>query len=156
MSSLNTLLFATDFSKGSAKASSIATTLAQLSGAKLYVIHVASLVDSTIYWQDPLLASGVDPGQLNGEIVKEAEKKLSEFVAINFQSDDENGLKDVESRVVSGGVAYEIIIGEAQRVGADMIILGTHGRSGLERVLVGSTAERVVRSSPIPVLTSRG
>ena len=47
------------------------------------------------------------------------------------------------------------MINQARKVNADLIIMGTHGRTGLEKMLVGSTAEKVVRSSPIPVLTVR-
>jgi nucleotide-binding universal stress UspA family protein len=53
------------------------------------------------------------------------------------------------------GSGYNDIIEASKQLGADMIILGTHGKTGIEKILVGSTAERVVRHSPIPVLTVR-
>lgn len=53
------------------------------------------------------------------------------------------------------GVPYEGILSEAARLGADLIVMSTHGRSGIAHALVGSVAERVVRQSPIPVCTVR-
>jgi nucleotide-binding universal stress UspA family protein len=53
------------------------------------------------------------------------------------------------------GVPYDEIIKKALELPADLIIMGTHGRSGLDHVLFGSTAEKVVRKSPVPVMTVR-
>jgi universal stress protein A len=55
--------------------------------------------------------------------------------------------------VMQTGSAHDAIVGAAKRVKADLIIMATHGRTGLTRMLIGSTAERVVRTSPVPVLT---
>ena len=55
--------------------------------------------------------------------------------------------------VIQTGSAHEAIISAARRVKADLIVMATHGRTGLSRMLIGSTAERVVRTSPCPVLT---
>jgi nucleotide-binding universal stress UspA family protein len=51
---------------------------------------------------------------------------------------------------------YEVILREAQNVNADLIVMGTHGRGGLPRLLLGSDAEFVLRQSPVPVLLVRG
>ena len=64
------------------------------------------------------------------------------------------GFDDYESFIVPG-IAYEEIIKTAQEQEADLIVMGTHGRAGLDHVLFGSTAEKVVRKSPIPVMTIR-
>jgi nucleotide-binding universal stress UspA family protein len=53
------------------------------------------------------------------------------------------------------GIPFEEILKRAKSLSADLIVVGTHGRTGLEHVLVGSTAERLVRRSTIPVLTVR-
>ncbi|MEK7715145.1 MAG: universal stress protein, partial [candidate division NC10 bacterium] len=53
------------------------------------------------------------------------------------------------------GVPFEEIVKAAEKEGADMIVMGTHGRSGLNRLLLGSVAERVIRLAPCPVLTVR-
>ena len=62
--------------------------------------------------------------------------------------------ENYESHVLPG-IPYDEIIKKAQEFNADLIVLGTHGRTGLDHVLFGSTAEKVVRKSPIPVMTIR-
>jgi nucleotide-binding universal stress UspA family protein len=83
-----------------------------------------------------------------GEVVHGAEDSMEDFVKEKF--------KDVKAqgRVVSGYAAEEIIE-QARDYGADLIVMGTHGRVGLDRILFGSVAEKVVKSSGIPVLTVR-
>jgi nucleotide-binding universal stress UspA family protein len=67
---------------------------------------------------------------------------------------------DVETSLVEGSQATEptaeILLQEAKRWNADLIVLGTHGRRGFERVMLGSVAEALVRNSPVPVLLVRG
>jgi nucleotide-binding universal stress UspA family protein len=63
-------------------------------------------------------------------------------------------VKDVEKMVVRG-VPFVEIIKTAKSKNADMIVIGTHGRTGIDHMLFGSTAEKVVRKSPCPVLTVR-
>ena len=58
--------------------------------------------------------------------------------------------------IVRNGDARDVILQTAEQVGADLIVMGTHGRRGLSRALLGSVAEMVVRTSPVPVLTVRG
>jgi len=60
----------------------------------------------------------------------------------------------LETTTVEGSPAREIV-DHAASIGADLVVMGTHGRSGVDRLLLGSVAERVVRSSPVPVLTVR-
>jgi nucleotide-binding universal stress UspA family protein len=59
-----------------------------------------------------------------------------------------------ERHLLEGGPSREITA-YAERSGADLVVMGTHGRGGIDRILLGSVAERVVRSSPVPVLTVR-
>jgi nucleotide-binding universal stress UspA family protein len=59
-----------------------------------------------------------------------------------------------ERHLLEGGPSREITA-YAERTGADLVVMGTHGRGGIDRILLGSVAERVVRSSPVPVLTVR-
>ena len=59
------------------------------------------------------------------------------------------------SSMLVGGVAWAQIVDLIEPVGAELVVVGTHGRSGLRRVLLGSVAERVVRLSSVPVLTVR-
>lgn len=64
------------------------------------------------------------------------------------------GLKDVERTVIKG-IPHEEIVEFARENGVDLIVMGTHGRRGLDRVFFGDTASRVVRKAPCPVLTVR-
>ncbi|MCU4739999.1 universal stress protein [Halobacteria archaeon AArc-m2/3/4] len=66
---------------------------------------------------------------------------------------DERGVH-VETAVLEGSPS-RVIVGEAQPEKCDLVVMGTHGRGGIDRLLLGSVAERVVRSSPVPVLTVR-
>ena len=86
--------------------------------------------------------------QLVGDIVTGAEKTMMEFVGKHFQ-----GLK-ASGKVVSGDAA-DAIVTMAEDEKADIIIMATHGRQGLNRLLFGSVAEKVVKSSPVPVMTIR-
>ncbi len=83
-----------------------------------------------------------------GEIVTGAEDTMNEFVKDNFKD------LNVTGKVVTGYPAEEILA-IAKAEGCDMIVMGTHGRKGIDRILFGSVAEKVVKSSPSPVLTVR-
>jgi nucleotide-binding universal stress UspA family protein len=118
------LLFPTDFSPASERAGLVAGEMARQQGVRLHVIHVVPPV--------------TDP--------EDSLEKLRRLAA-------ELG-KDlrVESALLSGRVAHQIIrYARDKRIGC--IVLGTHGRTGVSRVLLGSVAESVVRLAPCPVLT---
>jgi nucleotide-binding universal stress UspA family protein len=80
------------------------------------------------------------------EIIKGAERKLDEFV-----NDHLPGVSP-KAQVVLGDAAEEIL-NYVRSEGIDLVIMGTHGRKGLEKIVFGSVAERVVQKSPVPVLT---
>jgi nucleotide-binding universal stress UspA family protein len=65
-----------------------------------------------------------------------------------------NGVKDIERTVITG-VPHEEIINLAKKHKVDLIVMGTHGRKGVDRILFGSTAAQIVRFAPCPVLTVR-
>lgn len=139
------ILFPTDFSEGSANALPYAVDLAKNYGAKLYMLHV-------IY--DIATASGlhvphVSVDEMYKELLASAKKELERFGA-----DILKDLKDIEYTIIRG-IPYEEILKFAKENNIDLIVIGTHGRKGLDRVLFGSTAERVVRNSSCPVLTVR-
>ena len=83
-----------------------------------------------------------------GEIVSGAEKAMSQFVSENFEG------VETKAEVVVGYAAEEILE-IAEKEEADLIVMGTHGRKGIDRILFGSVAERVVKNSHLPVLTIR-
>jgi universal stress protein A len=137
MPAIRTLLHPTDFSERSAAALEVACSLARDYGASLVVLHVAHV---------PPFVGGeglVPPSE--DEIRAEADAHLNEL------SVPELGVP-VERRLVVGDPATEILH-LARDIDADMIVIGTHGRTGLGRLLMGSVAEQVVRRSECPVLT---
>lgn len=91
------------------------------------------------------------PGQTSGEVTyqeEQVDRKLLERLAQQFEKD--TGVRPVVD--VQLGTPVETILDEAEREGADMIVIGTHGRSGIRRALLGSVAEAVVREAKVPVV----
>lgn len=139
------ILFPTDFSEGAKNALPYAVDMARTYGAKLYLMHV-------IY--DIATASGLHVphtsiDQMYAEIQANAQKELE-----RFGLKEREGLSDVEYSV-KRGVPYEEILKFAKDNNINLIVIGTHGRKGIDRVLFGSTAERVVRNSSCPVMSVR-
>lgn len=139
------ILFPTDFSEGSAVAASYVADLASKYGAKVYVLHVVYDVAKASGWYLP----SVDLEAFFSEIHASAEQGLDKFVSDNLGS-----VADVEKAIVSG-LPFEEIVGFVRSKGIDLVVMGTHGRSGIDRVIFGSTAARVVRGAPCPVMTVR-
>lgn len=145
MNSLDTILVAIDFSDSSDKAFKTALFMAQKFSAKLVLVHVVN---------EPIDLRGfyvphISFDKLEEEITAGAEKMMEQFCRNHF-----NGFDNYESLIVPG-IPYQEIITVAENNQADIIVLGTHGRTGLDHVLFGSTAEKVVRKSLLPVLTVR-
>ena len=134
---LKTILVSTDFSPSSDAALAMATALARDSGAKLLIVHVEEI---------PLATGGAEYLYSVPEpATQELKKMLGEVVP-----KDPNVA--YEHRLLAGDPA-EAIVRTAEADGVDMIVIGTHGRTGLTRLLMGSVAEKVVRTAPCPVLT---
>lgn len=149
MPKLEKILVPVDFSECSAAALSLARSYAEPVGATIDVLHV---------WRAPsFVPAGVmiapeTGGQLSlADAVEQAARSdLDAFV-----SDQRNaGLPIAEARLEEGE-PWQVIGEVARRHDYDLIVMGTHGRSGLMHVLMGSVAERVVRQSSVPVLTVR-
>jgi nucleotide-binding universal stress UspA family protein len=140
---IKSILFPTDFSEGSAEALKYAVEFANRYGAKLYVLHVIYDVAKASGWYVP----HVSMDAIYKDIQEGARKELD-----NFGVNELGGLKNIE-RIVLTGVPYQEIMNCAVKNKIDMIIIGTHGRTGIDRILFGSTAAQVVRNAPCPVLT---
>ncbi|MBN1958919.1 MAG: universal stress protein [Desulfuromonadales bacterium] len=145
MKEFRTILVAVDFSDSSNNAFQMALAMARKFAAKLYVLHVIN---------EPVDLRGfyvphISFEKLEEEIEEGAKKMMESFCRKNLHDFD-----NFECLIVPG-LPYEQIIGQAEEKTADLIVLGTHGRTGLDHVLFGSTAEKVVRKSPYPVLTVR-
>lgn len=144
MEKLKKILYATDYSESSEGAARAVVFLSELTGAEIYVLHV---VPELPKGQDRLTASE-HYAEVKHSLKRHAVDEMDLFCERMF------GDKFHLTEVVVGK-PFEEIMARACQSDSDMIVMGTHGRSGLRHALVGSTAERVVRSSPIPVLTVR-
>lgn len=145
MMEIKTILFPTDFSEGSAQALKYAVDIANKYGAKLFVIHVIYDVAKASGWYVPHISMD----QLYKDIEEGARKELERFGVEELEK-----MKNIERHVLKG-IPHEEIINFAKTNKVDMIVMGTHGRKGIDRLLFGSTAAQVVRFAPCPVLTVR-
>lgn len=139
------ILIAVDFSENSECAFDYALMLAKQFNAELAIIHVIN---------EPVDLRGfyvphISFEQLEKEIEEGATKMMESFCAEKLGS-----YAHYTTAIVSG-IPYDEITAAASRIDASLIVLGTHGRTGLDHILFGSTAERVVRSASCPVLTVR-
>ncbi len=139
------ILFPTDFSEGSANAIPYVVGMARQYGARLYILHVVYDIAKITGWYVP----HVTVDELYADMETSARKEIERCCVEELR-----GFKDVD-RVLLRGVPYEEIIKFAADNSIDLIVIGTHGRKGLDRMLFGSTAEQVVRNAPCPVLTVR-
>ncbi len=142
------ILAATDLSKASEPALQQAAGLAEALGAKVTLLHV---FDPT-----PLVPPVAlpPPRALEEKLAEEMRERIAEELHKLRERVLPADL-EVEEVVLRASSPAAAIIEQAEQRNADLIVLGTHGRTGLTHVLVGSVAERVVRHSPIPVLTVR-
>jgi nucleotide-binding universal stress UspA family protein len=131
------ILHPTDFSEHSRAALQLAAALARDHGARLLLLHVAELPAATYGEALLVLDRAAYADELQG--------KLERVVVAAPPG-------CVERRVVVGDAVSEIV-SVAQETPCDLIVMGTHGRTGLRRALLGSVAEQVMRKAPCPVLT---
>ena len=142
---IKTILFPTDFSQGARAAMDYAISLAQDYKAKLILLYVVQDI-SIAEWYIP---SSISAADLVEDMQKSASREMEKWAA-----EAATKAKDVEQLVVRG-VPFVEIIRTAKDKNADLIVIGTHGRTGIDHMLFGSTAEKVVRKSGCPVLTVR-
>jgi len=139
------ILFPTDFSEGSDHAIPYAVDFSRHYNAKLYIVHI--IYDSTkaTYSHIPHISSDQIVDDITAWARNEIDTRCIEQI---------RGLSKVE-KLVLNGVPYEEIVKFAEDKKIDIIVMGTYGRTGLDKLIFGSTAERVVRKAPCPVLTVR-
>jgi nucleotide-binding universal stress UspA family protein len=136
------ILCAVDFSPGSDRAVQKAEELAKALSAEVELFHA---------YQVPVLALPDAPVTVSPNFVADLTDRAEKLLRSASEPLQRDGVP-VSTKLVEG-VPAEAIAGRAREIGAEMIVLGTHGRSGFRRFLLGSTAERVVRISVVPVLT---
>lgn len=147
MAGLKRILHATDFSKASARALQEAVKLAKENSARLLVVHV---IEPTPY---------VAGGEFGGA---EIYMKLEDATKRNAQSSMSKLMQRLKKLKIKAeslllrGAAHEQIVKAAKSKKADMIVIGTHGRTGLSKLFLGSVAGKVVSLATCPVMTVRG
>lgn len=143
---LKTIVVPTDFSAYAEQAFTWALGLATDHKAKIVLMHA---VPPTTYFAFPETMYLTDFAKLEEEVMADARNRLVDFVARKGTPG-----ATVETRVVVGEAVWEICQVATQEQ-AELIVMGSHGRTGLSHVLLGSVAERVVRHAPCPVLVVR-
>lgn len=138
------MLYASDFSKASQPAFRLARDLARTLKAELIVFNAVSTIV-------PTLGEGYVSPTLVREVWQAGRQAAQRNVDKLVQS--ARGDRIRIRGMIAEGPAAAAIVGAAKRVRAQMIVMGTHGRSGVRRLLIGSVAERVVRTARCPVLT---
>ena len=142
MISLQKILVATDFSSFSEQALEFALVLAEKFLAKLYVVHL---------WELPMTGSLLPPEPYPESVLTE-EQKAGEEHLTKVTNELRASAFDAEPVFVFGK-PYLAIVKAAADLDVDLIVLGSHGRSGISHLLLGSVAEKVVRLAPCPVFT---
>ena len=143
---MSTIIFPTDFSDISVSALPWALDMANTLNANIHCLYVV---------EEPQIYSTLDMGAVAiptaGELVESAETRMKDFVAKHLN----NSPHGHESSIVVGHAATEVV-NYANKVNAKLIVMTTHGYSGMKHVLLGSTTEDVLRHASCPVLSIRG
>jgi nucleotide-binding universal stress UspA family protein len=137
------ILVPTDFGKASAAALELAVTMARAFDAKLTLLHV---------WELPVYP--YMDFMLNSAVISEVEDAATKGLAQAYETLRKN-FPAAQSKLKTG-LPWQSVLEAVSELGADLVIMGTHGRHGLSRLTLGSVAERVVRMSSVPVLTVHG
>ncbi len=145
---ITNILVPVDFSPHAEHAFTYATTLAERFGAKLALLYVVDDSFVTGGWSSEIYVPNVP--ELMENLIADADRRLATLKA----SAAAFGLT-AETAVIRGRPA-PAIVEHAKNGGFDLIVMGTHGRTGVSHVVMGSVAERVLRKAPCPVLTVRG
>ncbi len=143
MFTVKKILFPVDFTMNMEKIIPIVKDMVKAFDAKLYVIHVIRSAEEFV---------GFEMGTawyaaLEKDLMDGAEKSMRRLVTEQLEDID-----GVETQIAVGDVVDEIL-DYTKKQGIDLIIIGTHGRKGLEKVMFGSVAEGIIKEAPCPVLT---
>ena len=143
----NHILVPIDGSDASMLAVSKASGLALAFGSRITLIHV---VDNY-----PFIGVGADYALGQNEYLAAATSSANAALARGVAALAAEGLHS-DQRVIDGHVVHEGIVDTAIAIGADLIVMGTHGRTGIEKLLLGSVTQRVLQDAKCPVLVVRG
>jgi nucleotide-binding universal stress UspA family protein len=141
---IRSILLPTDFSECGNYALSYAASLARTFGASILCVHVIEPVVPTVGYSG--ISEPLPMADIADQLEDSAERELPKFA----ECEECSGLA-VEELIVHGEAASEIVRVAKER-SVDLIVVSSHGRTGLGRILFGSTAEAIVRHAPCPVL----
>lgn len=148
MSRPRRILHASDFSRASQRAFAKAVEMAEQNNAELILLHVLAPIASYVigdHYTDPSLYARLEESaRLEAEAGLKTLVEKAQKAKVKFKS------------MLLRGTTHEQILRAAKRCKADVVVIGTHGRSGISRLLMGSVAGRVVSAASCPVLTVRG
>jgi nucleotide-binding universal stress UspA family protein len=142
---LKKILVPTDFSAASGKALEYAAALAAQFGAKVTLLHIAEIASMGYEY------GATDFPRMEAELQLAADKQIADCL----RGDNAVQIQIGRGWPFGGKRAYHEIIEAARKQRTDLIVISTHGQSGIDRLIMGSTAERVVRCAPCPVLVVR-
>ena len=144
MADYRTILVPYDFSEHSRKALETALDLGRRFDSNLHLLHV---VNPPSVAHPTIGTAATPPASLLADL-REAAAKSLDAVAAAIESRPGT----VKAHIAVGGAIAEAIRETAETLGADLIVMGTHGRTGIARVFLGSVAERTLRGAPCPIL----
>ena len=147
MTRFKKILVPLDFSEPSMNALRLAIDLARASGGTLMLLHIGVIPHLTA--TELGLGAGPVLAEMSETVAQEQRHHLERVAREEIPANLSHQL------VLTEGFPPEEILAAVQREGADLVVMGTHGRTGLGRVLLGSVTERVIRACPIPVLVTR-
>lgn len=147
MITLKRILVATDFGEAADVALGYGRELARAFGAKIDVLHVADNVLGRGFGGEGFMAAYPE---LQSQVEESAAKQLDRLM-----TDEDRAMLGARPVLRTSTSAAEAIVAYARDAAVDLIIMGTHGRGAMAHLLMGSVAERVVRTAPCPVLTVR-
>lgn len=147
MKSIKKILYATDYSKASARAFDEAVKLAKQNRAEILVVHV---IEPTPYVAGEEFASAEIYAKLDDMAKRDAQSAMAKLM-LRLKK-----LRVKAQSLLLRGSAREQIVKAAKSKKADMIVIGTHGRTGLSKLFMGSVAGSVVSTAACPVMTVRG
>ncbi len=144
-----TILVPHDFSSCANHACALARDVARIHGARLFLLHVAELPPMMGPQTSVVPDEGGAPISVRDYALRSSDAHLEDLAA-RLRADG----VEVSFASTLGNVASEIAAA-VEREHADLVVMGTHGRSGIAHVVLGSVTEKVVRHSKVPVLTVR-
>ena len=147
MKAIRNILVASDFSEASRPAFRRALDLAKANSAALWIAHVAAM-------PMPMSADGYVLPRMYDEMAQAIRADAQKRLRALLERARKEGVRG--RALLLKGVPHEAIVRAARAHRADMIVLGTHGRTGMARFFVGSVAARVVAAASCPVMTVRG